>query len=70
MFLFEIKNIFAGQQANVACSLLTCQFGYVNLASSETGKEKSDQAPMDTGETMLTTFARHKSRNGHRTFKN
>ena len=37
---------FPCQQANVACSLLASQFGYVNLASGETGKEKSDQAPI------------------------
>ena len=33
MFLIQIKNIFACQQANVACSVLACQFHHADLAT-------------------------------------
>ena len=40
MFLIHIKNIFACRQANVACSVLACQFRHADLATGETGKQK------------------------------
>ena len=40
MFLIQIKNIFACQQANVACSVLACQFRHAELVTGETSKQK------------------------------
>ena len=36
MFLIQIKNIFACRQANVACSVLACQFRHANLQAKVT----------------------------------
>ena len=40
MFLIQIKNFSACRQANVACSVLVCQFCHADLATGETGKQK------------------------------
>ena len=40
MSLIQIKNIFACRQANVACSVLACQFRHTELVTGETGKQK------------------------------
>ena len=49
---------FARGQANVACSVLACQFRHTELVTGEKAS-KSDQAPnTDVEQTMLASFAR------------
>ena len=53
MFLIQIKNIFASQQANVGSSMHACQFRHADLVAGETGKQ-SDKAPnSDFGQIVL-----------------
>ena len=51
--------MFACRQANVAYSVLACQFHHADLATGERLSGKSDQAPnTDVGQAMLASIAK------------